>query len=130
MIALFRPLRATGARAVSLGSCMDDLRRSPSFIKPTPTCRIDLLKKQGGNSISSVLQHHKSHGGIPHGIGDAMVNAMSLSNTRGGHSSNLVGPSVPKLYYTGITVYFNINSICYCLKQFFNVLNCDNIERQ
>lgn len=54
-----------GARAVSLGSCMDDLRRSPSFIKRTPTCRIDLAKKQGGNSSSSVFPNHKSLGGVP-----------------------------------------------------------------
>lgn len=54
-----------GARAVSLGSCMDDLRRSPSFIKHTPTCRIDLAKKRGGNSSSSVFPDHKSLGGVP-----------------------------------------------------------------
>lgn len=54
-----------GARAVSLGSCMDDLRRSPSFIKRTPTCRIDLAKKRGGNSTSSVFPDHKSLGGAP-----------------------------------------------------------------
>lgn len=54
-----------GARAVSLGSCMDDLRRSPSFIKHTPTCRIDLTKKRGGNSSSSVFPDHKSLGGVP-----------------------------------------------------------------
>lgn len=58
---------ATGARAVSLGSCMDGLRRSPSFIKRTPTCRIDLSKKQGGNSSSSVFPGHKSLGGVPPG---------------------------------------------------------------
>lgn len=56
---------AMGARAVSLGSCMDGLRRSPSFIKHTPTCRIDLAKKQGGNSSSSVFPHHKSHRVLP-----------------------------------------------------------------
>lgn len=56
---------AMGARAVSLGSCMDGLRRSPSFIKRTPTCRIDLAKKQGGNSSSSVFPNHKSLGGVP-----------------------------------------------------------------
>lgn len=54
-----------GARAVSLGSCMDDLRRSPSFIKRTPTCRIDLTKNRGGNSSSSVFSDHKSLGGAP-----------------------------------------------------------------
>lgn len=58
---------AMGARAVSLGSCMDGLRRSPSFIKHTPTCRIDLAKKQGGNSSSSVFPDHKSLGGVPPG---------------------------------------------------------------
>ena len=52
----------TGAWAGALGSYMDDLRTSPSFIKPTPTCRIDLVKKQGGNSTSSVFPLHKSHG--------------------------------------------------------------------
>lgn len=56
---------AMRARAVSLGSCMDGLRRSPSFIKHTPTCRIDLAKKQGGNSSSSVFPDHKSLGGVP-----------------------------------------------------------------
>lgn len=76
-----------GARAVSLGSCMDDLRRSPSFIKRTPTCRIDLAKKQGGNSSSSVFPNHKSLGGVPYpppttstrppprGRGDTIVSA-------------------------------------------------------
>lgn len=58
---------AMGARAVSLGSCMDGLRRSPSFIKHTPTCRIDLAKKQGGNSSSSVFPGHKSLQGVPPG---------------------------------------------------------------
>lgn len=58
---------AMGARAVSLGSCMDGLRRSPSFIKHTATCRIDLAKKQGGNSSSSVFPDHKSLGGVPPG---------------------------------------------------------------
>lgn len=56
---------AMGAGAVSLGSCMDGLRRSPSFIKHTPTCRIDLAKKQGGNSSSSVFPNHKSLRGVP-----------------------------------------------------------------
>lgn len=56
---------AMGATAVSLGSCMDGLRRSPSFIKRAPTCRIDLAKKQGGNSSSSVFPDHKSLGGVP-----------------------------------------------------------------
>lgn len=69
-----------GARAVSLGSCMDDLRRSPSFIKRTPTCRIDLAKKRGGNSSSSVFPNHKSLGGVPpqhphQGRGDTIVSA-------------------------------------------------------
>lgn len=68
---------------MSLGSCMDDLRRSPSFIKRTPTCRIDLAKKQGGNSSSSVFPNHKSLGGVPptstrpppRGRGDTIVSA-------------------------------------------------------
>lgn len=55
---------AVGARAMSLGSCMDGLRRSPSFIKHTPTCKIDLAKKQGGNSSSSVFPNHKSLWGV------------------------------------------------------------------
>lgn len=50
---------------MSLGSCMDGLRRSPSFIKHTPTCRIDLAKKQGGNSSSSVFPDHKSRRVLP-----------------------------------------------------------------
>lgn len=60
-------LCAMGAGDVSLGSCMDGLRRSPSFIKRTPTCRIDLAKKQGGNSGSSILSDHKSLGCDPLG---------------------------------------------------------------
>lgn len=58
---------ALGSRAMSLGSCMDGLRRSPSFIKHTPTCKIDLAKKQGGNSSSSVFPDHKSLWGVPFG---------------------------------------------------------------
>lgn len=73
-----------GARAVSLGSCMDDLRRSPSFIKRTPTCRIDLTKNRGGNSSSSVFSDHKSLGGAPPGEGVTPLSVLRSHRTREG----------------------------------------------
>lgn len=81
---------AMGAAAVSLGSCMDGLRRSPSFITRTPTCRIDLAKKQGGNSSSSVFPNHKSlRGVLLRGIGDTIVSASVPSDNRRGRAGTL-----------------------------------------
>lgn len=81
---------AMGARPGSLGSYMDGLRRSPSFIKCTPTCRIDLAKEQGGNSSSSVFPNHKSFGGTPpQGSGDTIVNAALPSDSGRGRAGDL-----------------------------------------
>lgn len=79
---------AMGARALALGSCMDGFRRSPSFIKHTPTCRIDLAKKQGGNSSSSVFPDHKSLWGVvpPRGRGDIIVSSAVPSDNRRGRA--------------------------------------------
>lgn len=85
-----------GARAVSLGSCMDDLRRSPSFIKRTPTCRIDLTKNRGGNSSSSVFSNHKSLGvAPPQGRGDTIVSAAVPSDKRRGRARALTHTGAP-----------------------------------
>ncbi|CAB1437440.1 unnamed protein product [Pleuronectes platessa] len=78
-----------GAGAVSLGSCMDGLRRSPSFIKRTPTCRIDLAKKQGGNSSSSVFPDHKSLGGVPPGGEVTPLSAQQSPRTKEGAGQEL-----------------------------------------
>lgn len=88
---------ALGAAAVSLGSCMDGLRRSPSFITRTPTCRIDLAKKQGGNSSSSVFPGHKSLRGVPlGGRGDTIVSASVPSDNRRGRAGTLAHEVAPK----------------------------------
>lgn len=88
---------AMGAAAVSLGSCMDGLRRSPSFITRTPTCRIDLAKKQGGNSSSSVFPDHKSLRGVPlGGRGDTIVSASVPSDNRRGRTGTLAHEVAPK----------------------------------
>lgn len=66
---------------MSLGSCMDGLRRSPSFIKRTPTCRIDLAKKQGGNSSSSVFPDHKSRRVLPPSPPEGEVTLLSVQRS-------------------------------------------------
>lgn len=85
---------------MSLGSCMDGLRRSPSFIKRTPTCRIDLAKKQGGNSSSSVFPDHKSRRVLPphppRGRGDTIVSATVPSDNRRGRAGTLAHAVTPK----------------------------------
>lgn len=97
---------AMGARAVSLGSCMDGLRRSPSFIKRTPTCRIDLAKKQGGNSSSSVFPDHKSLGGVPPGEKWHHCQCRGPLGHENGQGRN------PRSYGGSKSVQWNANSIC------------------